>query len=449
LYDLHFSFQTENSLDEESGEGNGSLDDHRGHCIWWNWRRRNSEAALQITRLLEIGGMSEPKVKRSFVTLDGLRGIAALGIISRHSPAYFANGFFESYLAVDFFFVLSGFVLAHAYIKRFHQGLTTIHFMTIRLVRLYPLYLFALAISALLGWRELAHGEIVSTDFVKNLIPALFFLPSPPLHEGARLFPLNEPAWSLFFELLANLGFALMCRHLSRDKLCVTVLLASLALSLAVIAGLFGFAIPGIGAMNAGFEWRSFVAGLLRVSYSFFAGVLVYRTWSNWRPVIKVPPAALVVLLIGILVAHPPHEYQIAFDLIITIFIFPIVIWLGAGSVATGPIARIFTWLGLSSYAVYVLQVPLYNLSQRACGKIRGDECNFGITYGIFFVALVFAIAVIADRYFDSPVRLILTTRLNSIANRLGPSRAALMTSDGQSSRLDTAPVALIASDNE
>lgn len=163
--------------------------------------------------------MLETKSQRSFVTLDGLRGIAALAIISRHAPAYFASvslvttgdaaqgpvagvPFFESYLAVDFFFALSGFVLAHAYVRRFRDGMSTLQFMAIRLVRLYPLYLFALALSVLLDWRELAHGEINHVDFLKNVIPALFFLPSAPLHAGARLFPLNEPAWSLFFKLL-------------------------------------------------------------------------------------------------------------------------------------------------------------------------------------------------------------------------------------------------------
>ncbi len=396
--------------------------------------------------------MLETKSQRSFVTLDGLRGIAALAIISRHAPAYFASvslvttgdaaqgpvagvPFFESYLAVDFFFALSGFVLAHAYVRRFRDGMSTLQFMAIRLVRLYPLYLFALALSVLLDWRELAHGEINHVDFLKNVIPALFFLPSAPLHAGARLFPLNEPAWSLFFELLANFSFGLVCLRLTGGKLCAVVLSAGLALALAVAAGLFGFARPGIGAMNAGFEWHSFVAGGLRVGYSFFAGVLVYQMWCHWGSVIKVPPLALVLLLIVILVAYPPQQYQVAFDIVVTVFIFPVIIWFGAGSVAAGPMARAFTWLGLSSYAVYVLQWPLYNLTLRECSKIWGGTCGSGVSYGIAFVALVFSIAIIVDRYFDNPVRSILTTRFIRPFDQQRVARAVIAASDVQSSR--------------
>ena len=75
--------------------------------------------------------------RRSFVTLDGLRGIAALAVVTRHAP-YFRNPFFESYLAVDFFFVLSGFVLAHAYGQRLRGNLSILDFVKIRIVRLYP-----------------------------------------------------------------------------------------------------------------------------------------------------------------------------------------------------------------------------------------------------------------------------------------------------------------------
>lgn len=362
--------------------------------------------------------------KRSFVTLDGLRGIAALAVVTRHAPAYFATRsiyvgmaassvgpFFESYLAVDFFFVLSGFVLANAYGQRFCEGLTAGQFITLRFIRLYPLYLLALAVSALLSWRQLVHGDIA---FFKNLSTALLFLPAPSLHPTALLFPLNVPAWSLFFELLANLSFALLGVRLTNIKLFVIVSLAGLALSGAVMGGRFGFGATGEGAMADGYQWQSIGAACLRVTYSFFAGVLVYRVWSPSRRTLQVPPLALLVLLIAILVAHPSANYQTAFDLIVTIGIFPIIIWLGAGCIVSGPTARIFAWLGLTSYAVYVLQWPLYFLTIRIAAKIWGDSSDFGFTAGIIFVAFVFVAAIVSDRYFDSPLRSFLTTRFTA-----------------------------------
>ena len=91
--------------------------------------------------------------RRSFTTLDGLRGIAAIAVVARHAPFLWGEhgptgALSESYLAVDFFFVLSGFVLAHAYGSRFQHGLSNAAFMRTRLLRLYPLYLLALVFSS-------------------------------------------------------------------------------------------------------------------------------------------------------------------------------------------------------------------------------------------------------------------------------------------------------------
>lgn len=347
--------------------------------------------------------------KRSFITLDGLRGIAALAVITRHAPAYFSIGpFFESYLAVDFFFVLSGFVLAHAYGARFSEGLTPLQFVRIRLIRLYPLYFLALAISASVEWKWLAYAPTGLLD----LSAAILLLPSPSSQSTASLFPLNAPAWSLFFELLANLCFALIGRRLGAINLFGIVVVAGLALAVAVAFRVFGFGAAGVGAMADGFQWQSFGAGCLRVAYSFSAGVLVYRIWRVRQPLIKVPYYVVALLLIAILVAHPPPYYQTAFDLVVTIVIFPTLVWLGAVSAATGPIARLFTWLGAASYAVYVLQEPLYRLTRGFFGATVGSPGGVDISSGVIFIALVFAIAIIADRYFDKPARAALTVRL-------------------------------------
>jgi peptidoglycan/LPS O-acetylase OafA/YrhL len=367
--------------------------------------------------------------KRTFVTLDGLRGIAALAVLTNHASLFFTavsvtlkfddstnsqltiGPFFESYLAVDFFFGLSGFVLAHAYGQRLSQGMSAIQFMMIRLIRLYPLYILALAIVALIESRQLAHGGTTYLQFANNFIPAILFLPSPSLNGDSVLFPTNGPAWSLFFELAANLCFALTAATLSNFKLGLTVLSAGLILVGTVSFGYLGFGTSG-GAMDAGFDWQSFGGGLVRVAYSFFAGVLIYRIWCIWRPPFKIPSAAVVLVLIGILVAHPSEQYQAVFDIVVTIAIFPALIWLGADTAPTGLMAAAFSWLGTASYAVYVLQVPLYGMSVTVLRKIFGDTNDFGLSYGVLFAAFVFVVAIVADRYVDRPLRSFLTKRL-------------------------------------
>lgn len=372
---------------------------------------------------------------RAFVTLDGLRGIAALAVVTRHAPDFFKSisiyvpaqepggqpvsvgPFFESYLAVDFFFALSGFVLAYAYGERLRSGLSPARFMSIRFIRLYPLYFLGLILSAIVLQRELSHDEVKTGALLVNLLTALLFLPSPA--SSLVLFPLNVPAWSLFYELLANCVFALIGRHLKMALLLAVVGVAGVVLFTSVITGWVGFGSSGIGAMADGFQWQGIGAGAARVAYSFFAGILVFRVWKSWRLEINVPPLLVVTALSAILFAHPPERYQLAFDLVATLIVFPMLIFLGANSAAKGILARLFAWMGAASYAIYVLQAPLYDFAHRGLGKLTGGNlAELPAISGAAFVVFVFVVALIADRYYDVPAREFLTARLKTSATR-------------------------------
>ncbi len=365
--------------------------------------------------------------KRAFVTLDGLRGIAALVIVTRHAPAFFASisiyvsrahgsplpvgPFFESYLAVDFFFALSGFVLSYAYGERLQAGMGPGRFMTIRLIRLYPLYLLTVVLSFGDVFLKLAHGEIETgrlLPYITELACGLFFLPSPT---SPLLFPLNPPAWSLFFELLANAFYGLMAPRLKMLWLLLIVGFAGSVLVIAVCIGWLGFGSAGIGAMNDGFEWQALGAGVVRVMFSFFAGILVFRVWNVWHPRINVPPLLVAAVLTAILVANPPDRYQTAFDLIATLLMFPCLIFFGASSVPTGLLARLFTWSGTASYAVYVLQAPIYDYVQRAVTHLSGGTPGeLPWTWGVLFIVIIFSVAITADKYIDGPARNVLSS---------------------------------------
>jgi peptidoglycan/LPS O-acetylase OafA/YrhL len=361
---------------------------------------------------------------RSFVTLDGLRGIAALAIVTRHAPDFFRSisinvfpldgsnvsipvgPFRESYLAVDFFFVLSGFVLAHAYGDRLRGGMSATRFMTIRFIRLYPLYFLALLISLVLLLWGLAHGAIDATYPVSNWLFAFLFLPS--LASPSLLFPLNGPAWSLFYELLGNTAFGLIGRFLENSLLLLIVIFSGLTLLFAVYFGWLGFGSAGSGAMDNGFLWRGLGAGAARVAFSFFAGILVFRVWKVWHPRIRfnVPSFFVVAALIAILVANPSDTFQTAFDLVVTLFVFPCLIFLGASSVPSGLPSRLFRWVGAVSYAVYVLQAPLYDLTSHAVAHLKGGGLSqLSWTWGVAFLVFVVGVATIVDKYFDRPVR--------------------------------------------
>ena len=157
--------------------------------------------------------------KHVFETMNGLRGFAALVVVGFHwslrDPLNLENGF----LAVDLFFVLSGFVIAHSYEERLEIGLPLRDFFIIRLVRLYPLYLFGTLFSILVvAISFLTKGRIIETNVnLFNAIPwALLMLPTPPQNaewSQASLYPLNIPAWSLLFEILINCIYAMSFRY--------------------------------------------------------------------------------------------------------------------------------------------------------------------------------------------------------------------------------------------
>ena len=161
--------------------------------------------------------------KPHYALLDGLRGVAALIVIVYHvfecfswSPAP------HGYLAVDFFFVLSGFVIGYAYDDRWGRSLTTRSFFRRRLIRLHPMVVMGAMIGAVcfvLQGSVKWDGQHVATSFV--LFALLMNMLMLPLPVGARadvrgngeLFPLNGPNWSLFFEYVGNILYALLLRR--------------------------------------------------------------------------------------------------------------------------------------------------------------------------------------------------------------------------------------------
>lgn len=148
-----------------------------------------------------VTATGQPLKAHAFVTLDGLRGLAAVAVVLFHTPELFGPGLFPAagYLAVDFFFTLSGFVLAFAYQARLDKGLPTGQFLRVRIARLYPLYLLSLLVGisgAFLqgAFRVHASGAIM----LAAACLGLFLLPVAGTPTG-YIFPYNQPAWSVFF----------------------------------------------------------------------------------------------------------------------------------------------------------------------------------------------------------------------------------------------------------
>jgi peptidoglycan/LPS O-acetylase OafA/YrhL len=223
--------------------------------------------------------------KPHFPILDGLRGVAALLVVAFHllevhatSPAdQLLN---HGYLAVDFFFLLSGFVIGYAYDDRWKR-MTIGGFLRRRLMRLQPMVVLGMLIGALTFYGQATPqwSLIAQTPVSKLLLITLLgciMLPVPPsmdVRGWQETYPLNGPGWSLFYEYIANILYALVVRHFSRSALALLVALSAAAL---LYLGLYGKEGDVIGGWSL--EPLQLRIGFTRVMYPFFAGLLLYRT---------------------------------------------------------------------------------------------------------------------------------------------------------------------------
>lgn len=326
-------------------------------------------------------------------TLDGLRGIAAIIVMTRHLPEMFGQFTFpRCYLAVDLFFVLSGFVIANAYNARLASGLGLIEFMRIRLIRFFPLYLLAFAIGLIDLALELylpGGRDWTSSMIAMAVVFGLLFLPTPAAPDAA-FYPLNIPSWSLGFEIAINAFYALVYQWLS-----VKIVIAIMAVS---ALGVVRYALY-YGGMNYGDGWGDLIAGSVRVGYSFFAGVLMW----HWRGSRSTNTAAAIAIGAIIALALMLQIDAMPFDLIMVMVVFPATVWIAARYEPGASIAPIYIKLGLASYGLYVLHTPIGLIIQRLA-KASGYEIPFPYVGIVFIIALIPAIIWI-DTYFDRPLR--------------------------------------------
>ena len=339
--------------------------------------------------------------KTIFYSLDGIRGVAALLVVMRHTQSLFFPWMVqESYLAVDIFFVLSGVVLAQAYGQRLQTGrMSFASFAWIRLVRIMPLYLLGTTISIV----AISTG-IVSFGSPRLLayyvLIAVFMLPNPGVGT-VDVYPLNNPCWSLPLELCANGLYGALIRNLSGVRITLIMALSAAGIAFTVYA-------DKSHSLNIGFWARSFPLGLFRVGYSFFAGVLLFRALPFIERKSRDMPGQCVIAWTVLfattlaLTASPAVSIQPYYDFFSVVCVFPCIIAIGMAVQPSGISTRIFRFLGLISYAVYTLHAPLSGLLN---GLSSGQAEKYAPLSGVTFLALLMPICMIADKAFDFPVR--------------------------------------------
>ncbi len=212
-----------------------------------------------------------------FIVLDGLRGVAALVVLFYHLVQQHdltATAFPFANLAVDFFYMLSGFVVAFAYEQRLQSGaMGFLSFAKVRIVRLYPLILLATSAGIALGFLAAAvKHDVTFQQIVLAGTLALLMLPSYVFPQWDTAYPFNMASWSLTFELFVNALYCAIAPRLTNRRLiqltaCSAVVLAWVALMNHGVSG--------------GYSQKNFAYGFGRVLFPFFAGVLLYRIQTS------------------------------------------------------------------------------------------------------------------------------------------------------------------------
>ncbi len=327
-----------------------------------------------------------------FFVLDGLRGVAAVAVMLFHFfPAMPGGLFGRGYLAVDFFFLLSGFVIAYNYDRKFEHGLSVRRFALIRAIRLYPLPVAAVGAAALLQLGY-PHPTLPTERFTYTMVMNLLLLPNT-LTGTADRFPFDPPSWSLFYELLVNVAYAIVIPVLGRRVLMGLTVVLGLALMFATVR---------CGSVNL--LYLNVALGLLRTAFSFSFGVLLARSGVPTGPVPAWALYALLLLAIGAprwLAPGPLYELAA-----ITV-IFPLIVRLGAGKGRPRG-AAVEQELGELSYPVYVLHMPLLSYVGVGVGHFVHDARAIPVAATL----VVLVAAAVSWRYYDRPVRVWLSRKL-------------------------------------
>ena len=361
--------------------------------------------------------------KPHYEILDGLRGVAAAMVVAFHLLEAHSGGnhlnqiINHGYLAVDFFFMLSGFVIGYAYDDRWNR-MSTGTFFKRRLIRLQPMVVMGSIVGAALFWFQDApcypamEGVSVGAVLLVMLLGCTL-LPLPlkwDIRGWMEMHPLNGPAWSLYYEYIGNILYALFIRRFSKTALTVLVAIAACFTVHRCLTAPAGDIVGG-WALN----WEQQYVGLVRLMYPFFGGLLLsrlgwlIRTRKNafgWCSLM-----IIVVLSVPRIGGEDGYWMNGLYEAFCIICIFPVIVSMGAGGRITGRrSAAVCKFLGDISYPVYITHYPLVYIYTAWAFNHQATLAE-GLPYMLLTFVGAFALAYACLKLYDLPVRKWLTER--------------------------------------
>lgn len=371
--------------------------------------------------------------KPHYELLDGLRGVAAILVLFYHifegfSFAEVTNGAGDGiirtlnhgHIAVDFFFILSGFVISYAYDDRWKK-MSTWQFFKRRLIRLHPMLIMGAIIGCLafasVGF-ERWDGSTAPTGWVMTaLLLTMFMIPAVPglpyeVRGNGEMFPLNGPGWSLFFEYIGNILYALFMRRMSTRILTTFTILLGIAHAWFFIGNVSGYDMIGVGWT---IDEVNFWGGLVRMLFPFSMGMLIARTFKprKVKGAFWICSVTLVVLFsVPYIASSGAISLNSLYEFICIAFIFPMLVWLGACGTASGTTGKMNRVLGELSYPLYIVHYPIMYIFY--AWLIKNNIYTLDNCLGVAALVIVssIALAFLCLKLYDEPVRRWLTRKL-------------------------------------
>lgn len=357
--------------------------------------------------------------KPHYEILDGLRGVAALLVVLFHVFEIHSHGdhskqiINHGYLAVDFFFLLSGFVLGYAYDDRWGE-MTLKDFFKRRIIRLQPMIIIGSIIGALLFYFQdspaLGWGGINEVPVWKMLLVMLIGFTLIPVGKGLdirgwnEMHPLNGPAWSLFFEYIANIVYALVLRRVSKIVLAILVVVAAGFTIHYALTNPNGDIIGGWSIDDS----TQLKIGFIRLAFPFLAGLLLARMGKlRYTKNAFLSAALLLVVLLSVPRLGDADSLWLngLYECFCLIIMFPFIIWLGAGGKVQGyKASKVCKFLGDISYPIYITHFPIAYVYM-AWVTNNNLTLEQSWHYGLLVVIAAVATAYLAMRFYDLPIR--------------------------------------------
>lgn len=375
--------------------------------------------------------------KPHFQTLDGLRGVAALLVVWYHINegfgfASFTNkvsdgtilDFNHGYLAVDFFFILSGFVISYAYDDRWKDGLDIKTFFLRRIIRLHPMVVFGSVIGLICyliqGGTTWDGNHPAPILIAFSFLFSIFLIPIPAsskldVRGNGEMFPFNGPGWSLFFEYIGNILYALSIRKCSNRVLLANIFIVGTVLAMFTIGDF-----ANMGSLSVGWtlDLYNFTGGIFRMLFPYLLGMYLSRIYHSTQ--IKgafVTSSLVLTLLFSVPFLSPVSGINLngIFELLCIVIIFPIIVWIGASeNIRNTKQLKVIKLLGDLSYPLYLTHYPIMYLFYK--WLIDNSIYSFKDCPLISITAYVLSviIAYITLKIYDIPIRRKLSSLLKT-----------------------------------